>query len=176
MNRWSNWQHSPRAVLTLLLVSLGLNCVVGGVALSAALLYETHAVRIDYVQRLLNTVPPEIYKNLQIQVEARQEEIQTAQRDLQQSRHDIIELIQQPDLDLDALQAKLAATRQASAHIQGIMQDSLVAALHDLPPEDRSKLARAMLRNFSPVVRLFNEMQARVQNSSSEPSKKGEEK
>jgi uncharacterized membrane protein len=145
------WLKKPGFVLTVLFLSLGLNCVGLGLLMSPAVqfLLRDHPV-LDQIRHVMASVPPEMRKAMREQMESHHDEMRAARKDLRTTRQEIAVLIQQPQLDEAALRTKLAVVREKTAAMQAVVQDSFVAVLKNLPAAEREKHVKDILRKIQP--------------------------
>lgn len=143
--------NQPKALLVVLLLSLGLNCVVLGVALAPVIRGKPDAQArpmLEKVLKFVGKVPPEIRQAVRKHLREHREELQQAHETLRANRAAIIQLVQQPKLDEEALRAKLAEQRAAMTKVVTILQDGLVAVMHDATPEERVRMTQLLLKDF----------------------------
>lgn len=146
-----NWLKKPGFVLTVLFLSLGLNCVGLGLLMSPAVqfLLRDHPV-LDQIRQVMASIPPDMRKAMREELESHHDEMRAARKDLRATRQEIAVLIQQPQLDEVALRVKLATVREKTAAMQAVVQDSFVAVLKSLPAAEREKHVKDILRKIQP--------------------------
>lgn len=143
--------NQPKALLVVLLLSLGLNCVVLGVALAPVLRGKPEAQARPMLEKVLKfagKVPPEIRQAVRKHLREHRAELQQAHETLRANRAAIVQLVQQPKLDEAALRTKLAEQRAAMTKVVTILQDGLVEVMHDASPEDRVRMTQLLLKDF----------------------------
>ncbi len=153
-----NLTQKPQTLLIVLLISLALNCVAIGVWLAPA--FKGRGAPWGGTERMMKMAekaPPELRRALREQWRAHRDDIRAAHDTLQNNRQEIMQLLDAPQLDEAALRAKLAVARQSMERIVISIQDGVVVAMRDLPPEKRRQFAQLLLKNHgfkvSPALR-----------------------
>lgn len=142
--------NQPKTVLVVLLLSLGINFVVLGIALAPVVRGKPDAPRpiLEKVLKFSAKVPPDIRQSVRRHLREHRDELRQAHDAMRENRAAIVQLVQQPKLDEEALRAKLAEQRAVMTKVVGILQDGLVAVLHDAPPEERVRVTQMLLKDF----------------------------
>lgn len=143
-----NLTQKPQTLLIILLVSLALNCVALGVWLAPAFKGRGGPpAGIERMMKMAEKTPPELRRALREQWRTHRDDIRAAHDALQENRKEIMQLLEAPQLDEAALRAKLAVARQSMERIVISIQDGVVVAMRDLPPEKRRLFAQKLLKN-----------------------------
>lgn len=147
------WLKKPGFVLTVLFLSLGLNCVGLGMIMSPAVqfLLRDHPV-LDQIRHVMASIPPDMRKAMREELESHHDEMRAMRKDLRTTRQEIAVLIQQPQFDEALLRTKLATVREKTAAMQAVVQDSFVAVLKNLPAAEREKHVKDILRKIQPGI------------------------
>lgn len=142
-----NLTQKPQTLLIILLVSLALNCIAIGVWLAPTLKGRGGQPGIERMLKMAEKTPPELRRALREQWRTHRDDIRAAHDALQGTRQEIMQLLDAPQLDEAALRAKLATARQSMERIVASMQDGVVVAMRDLPPEKRRQFAQLLLKH-----------------------------
>lgn len=142
-----NLTQKPQTLLIILLVSLALNCVAIGVWLAPAFKGRGGQPGIERMFKMAEKTPPELRRALREQWRTHRDDIRAAHDALQGTRQEIMQLLDAPQLDEAALRAKLATARQSMERIVTSIQDGVVVAMRDLPPEKRRQFAQMLLKH-----------------------------
>lgn len=139
----------PAFVLTVLMISLAFNCVGLGLIVSPEFRFmlRVHPA-LDHARDVVASVPPEMRQALREQIANRHDALQRTRGELRTARQDVAQLIQQPEFDEPALRAKLAVVREKSAAVQEVVQDSFIGVLRGLPPAERARHVKEILRKL----------------------------
>jgi uncharacterized membrane protein len=148
VERKMSLMNKPRTLLTILLLSLGLNCVALGVFVSPVMSGREAHPLLEKVMKFAAKLPPELRQSLRQHMRDHREELAKDHRVMQDNRAAILELAKQPQLDETALRAKLDEQRATMSHMISIMQDGVVMTLRDVPPEERVQLAKMLWKDF----------------------------
>lgn len=142
--------NQPKALLVVLLLSLGINFVVLGIALAPVIRGKPEQPRpmLEKVMKFAGKIPPEMRQSVRRHLREHREELQQAHESIRENRAAIFQLVQQPKLDAEAVRAKLAEQRTAMSKVVGIMQDGLVAVLQEATPEERVRVTQLLLKDF----------------------------
>lgn len=143
--------NQPKAVLTVLLLSLGLNCVTIGIALAPVVHGKPDQPSRPILEKMLklaSKVPPDIRQSARHHLREHRDELRQAQDAIRANRAAIVQIVQQPKLDEAALRQKLTEQRETMSKVVGILQEGLIAVLNDVPPEERIQVTQALLKDF----------------------------
>ena len=142
--------NQPKTVLVVLLLSLGINFVVLGIALAPVVHGKPDAPRpmLEKVLKFAGKVPPEMRQAVRRHLREHRDELRQAHDSMRDNRAAIVQLVQQPKLDENALRQKLTEQRETMNKVVGILQDGFIAVLQDVPPEERVRVTQALLKDF----------------------------
>ncbi|MEZ5669168.1 MAG: periplasmic heavy metal sensor [Alphaproteobacteria bacterium] len=89
--------------------------------------------------RILGNLPPPIRDFLRDEFETLGADIPGMNRALRQARRDVVAVLRAEPLDMDALDAALAAVRSRTTELQVALHAMFVTAMQDMPPEMRAE-------------------------------------
>ncbi len=142
-----------RLINIALVLSLGVNLLFVGAILGRIVFDRGHRpAPMEWILRNLDEPTREkIHANMKAQTAV----VQPLREEMRAARKEFNDLLDQPELDDEALRASLERLHKVAGEYQSTLQTNMVAILKELPPDQRRRVSRMLMfpRGFQPGER-----------------------